>query len=40
VEGLTTQVVSQKLVALFAISILFLQSLEADRMAGRTQVIA
>lgn len=40
VGGLTTQVVSQKLVAFLAISILFVQSLEADRMASRSQVIA
>jgi hypothetical membrane protein len=32
VRGLTTQVVSQKLVALLVISILFFQSLEADRL--------
>jgi hypothetical protein len=40
VGGLTTQVVSQKLVAILATSILFYQSLEADRIANRIQVIA
>jgi Na+/proline symporter len=40
VEGLTTQVVSQKLVTILAVSILFVQSLEAERIAKRTQVIA
>lgn len=40
VEGLTTQVVSQKLVAILVTSILFVQSLEADRIAKRPQVIA
>ena len=40
VSGLVSQVVSQKLVEILATSILFYQSLEADRIAKRAQVIA
>jgi hypothetical membrane protein len=38
--GLTTQVVAQKLVTILVISILFVQSIEGDRLLTRSQVIA
>jgi hypothetical protein len=39
-SGLTTQVVAQKLVTVIAIAVLFYQSIEADRLVARRQVIA
>lgn len=38
--GLTTQVVAQKLVSIFATALIFAQSIEADRLAAQRQVIA